>query len=495
MKRYLYLWHRWLGIVAGLFMALWFISGVVMLYVGYPKLTPREHLAHLPVLAAPGCCVELAQVLSAAGSDPAPLSIRLTSVAGAPTYILVYPGPRKVAIDARSGQRRAATDAPQALAAARQFAPEAPAENLGWGEQDAWSLSRALDVDRPLWRVQVADAEERWLYVSGQTGEVVRDATARERAWNWLGAWLHWLYPLRGIGIDGAWSNLVIYLSLAATLMTALGLLLGVMRWRFRRPYRSGARTPYQGAARWHHVGGLLFGVLALTWIFSGLMSMNPWQLFSSARPLSVAAYQGGDLKAAAFPLSAAEGLMLFRQDGLDARELEWRLIGGQGYLIGYDGAGRTRVLSMVDRQVQRQFDPHTLQDAAWAIRPQAPLQVQTLQAYDFYYYGREAHSMLGHLEQRLPALRVRFDDPAQTWLHLDLYTGAIVAQLDQPRRASRWLFALLHSWDYWPLLAARPLWDVWMIVLSLGGLLISVTGVVLGWRRLRRKTRGRRRV
>ena len=50
MKRYLYLWHRWLGIVACLFMALWFISGVVMLYVGYPKLTPVEHLAHLPVL-------------------------------------------------------------------------------------------------------------------------------------------------------------------------------------------------------------------------------------------------------------------------------------------------------------------------------------------------------------------------------------------------------------------------------------------------------------
>ncbi len=50
MKRYLYLWHRWLGIVACLFMALWFISGVVMLYVGYPKLTPAEHLAHLPVL-------------------------------------------------------------------------------------------------------------------------------------------------------------------------------------------------------------------------------------------------------------------------------------------------------------------------------------------------------------------------------------------------------------------------------------------------------------
>lgn len=34
MKRHLYLWHRWLGIALCLFMALWFVSGIVMLYVG-----------------------------------------------------------------------------------------------------------------------------------------------------------------------------------------------------------------------------------------------------------------------------------------------------------------------------------------------------------------------------------------------------------------------------------------------------------------------------
>ncbi|MDQ6216859.1 PepSY domain-containing protein, partial [Achromobacter insolitus] len=47
-KRWLYLIHRWAGIVLCLFFAMWFISGVVMMYVGYPKLTPQERLAHLP---------------------------------------------------------------------------------------------------------------------------------------------------------------------------------------------------------------------------------------------------------------------------------------------------------------------------------------------------------------------------------------------------------------------------------------------------------------
>ncbi|NBF13241.1 PepSY domain-containing protein [Pseudomonas sp. Fl4BN1] len=493
MKRYLYLWHRWLGIVACLFMALWFISGVVMLYVGYPKLTPAEHLAHLPALVLDDESVGLEHVLRAVDARQPPSSIRLTTVAGAPRYILEYPGLRKVAVDALSGLVPPAIGPVEALAAARQFAPGVAVEDRGAVSEDMWSLSRGLDADRPLHRVAIADAERRLLYVSASSGEVVRDATASERGWNWIGAWLHWLYPLRGIGIDGAWGPIVTYLSLAATLMTVLGLAVGVLRWRFKRTYRNGSHSPYQGFARWHHLGGMLFGVLAITWIFSGLMSMNPWKIFSSAQPLSVAAYQGAPLSAAAFPLSAAQALRRFADDGLQARELEWRMIGGQGYVIGHDGAGRTRILSMAEDQVLRRFNPGTLQQAAWAIRPQQPMLVQQLAAYDFYYYAREPQSMMGHMQQRLPVLRVCFDDPAQTWLHLDLYTGAVVGQLDQPRRASRWLFALLHSWDWLPLLANRPLWDLWMLLFSAGGLLISVSGVVLGWRRLGRSLRPRR--
>lgn len=487
MKRYLYLWHRWLGIGLCLFMALWFFSGVVMLYVGYPKLTPREHLAHLPALDLQDCCIDLGTALHSANSERAPLSIRLTTVAGAPRYLFSYPGRSTVAVDARSGERLTGIVEDQALAAARQYQPMVSAHYRGSVQEDLWSHSRALDAERPLHRVQLADAERTLLYISGQTGEVVRDASALERGWNLVGAWLHWLYPLRGIGLDGLWSNLVIYLSLVATVMAVLGALIGVLRWRFTAPYRSGSRSPYRGFARWHHIGGLLFGVLAITWIFSGLMSMNPWRLFSSAVPLETSAYQGGPLQAQAFPLSAKQALAKFADSGLDARELEWRLIGGEGYLIGHDRSGRTRVLSMADGHVHTQLPQEMLERAAQAVWPQGHMRTERLQAYDFYYYARDEQSMLGHLDKRLPVLRVRFDDPNATWLHLDLYTGEVLGTLDQPKRVSRWLFSLLHSWDWLPLLQRRPLWDAWMIGLSVGGLVLSVSAVVLGWRRLRK--------
>ncbi|MBP9653885.1 MAG: hypothetical protein KBE19_05790, partial [Rhodocyclaceae bacterium] len=56
-----------------------------------------------------------------------------------------------------------------------------------------------------------------------------------------------------------------------------------------------------------------------------------------------------------------------------------------------------------------------------------------------------------------------------------------------------RWLFAFLHSWDWLPLLNSRPIWDALLILLSLGGVILSVTGTIAGWRRLRRAALPRR--
>ena len=40
--------HRWMGIVIGLVMLMWCLSGVVMIYVGYPGLGEDRRIAALP---------------------------------------------------------------------------------------------------------------------------------------------------------------------------------------------------------------------------------------------------------------------------------------------------------------------------------------------------------------------------------------------------------------------------------------------------------------
>jgi hypothetical protein len=53
--------------------------------------------------------------------------------------------------------------------------------------------------------------------------------------------------------------------------------------------------------------------------------------------------------------------------------------------------------------------------------------------------------------------------------------------------RLQRWLYHGLHSLDFPFWYYRRPLWDVGVIALCGGGAALSLLGVVLGWRRVRR--------
>lgn len=489
MKRFLYLAHRWLGIGLCAFMAAWFASGVVMLYVGYPKLAAAERLARLPVLAPGKCCITLDQALSATGREDRPKEIRLTSVADAPRFIFSYGERHVVAVDATTGRRIADVGVAAAVKAAASFAGSAKATYLDAVEEDAWTHSRALDPHRPLHRILLADAT--LLYVSTQTGEVVRDATRTERIWNWVGAWIHWLYPFRGGRLDAYWHDIVVWLSVAGAVLAVTGAVVGVLRLRIRRTYRGGRHTPYRdGFMRWHHLLGLAFALVTITWIVSGLLSMNPWKIFGSPgfSEAQRLAYSGGRLEPERFTLPPGDALARVGRD-FAAREMLWQVFDGRPFYVLHDGAGRTRLIEAREGSAPLQrFQAADLIVAASRLMPGTPIvEASELTHYDVYYYARAPHTMSGHAERRLPVLRVKFGDAADTWIHIDPYTGRIEGTLDNTRRVRRWLFAGLHSWDLPMLLDNRPLWDVLMIGFSAGGFALSVTGIFIGWRRLRR--------
>lgn len=501
-RRWLYLVHRWLGIALAVVLLAWFVSGMVMLYVGYPRLTTDERLAALPALPAQGCCVPLAQAVAAAKAHRARLPAtaegrggaagddtwRLTSVAGRPRLIVGDEGRQPVAVDAATGRVVTAVGRDDALAAALPFAQGAPARWVAQVDEDAWTHSRALDAHRPLHRVVVDEPQGRWLYVSSRTGEVVRDASLTERSWGWIGAWLHWLYLFRGGAVDPWWSDIVIGLSLAGSVSALTGIVVGLWRWRFRGRYRSGRRTPYADrAARWHHVAGMAGGLLTLTWVLSGLFSMNPWKVFDAPGPRpDRRAYAG----AAADPAQAPDPARVLQQlaaRGQTAREITWHRVGGEAFAQAH-GGGATSLFSGTAAQPLDALAPALWQGAAARLLPGAHVvQQERLDRYDIWYYARERHTMTGQRERPLPVWRLRFDDPHDTWVVIDPRSGAILQISDTHRRIDRWLFAFLHSFDLPALLALRPAWDLWMLGFSLAGALLAGTAVVTGTRRLRR--------
>lgn len=278
-KRQLHLLHRWLGIVIGLLVLLWFGSGVVMMYVPYPALTEQERMEWLAPLDAGQVGLGAWDAWRVTAMPGVPDAVRLNSVAGRPAYHFMADG-RWNSVWADTGAAMH-VDYAVAKAAAHSMVAGAPALTIEPVEADQWTFGR-LNAHRPLSRITMDDAAGSVAYVSGRTGELVRDTARGERAWNWAGSVIHWIYftPLRTH--EEPWRQLVMWTSCFALLLAMLGMVLGIQRLRLKRRYSGGRSLPYRGWQAWHHWLGLTLGTLTLTWLFSGWLSVTPFGWLSS---------------------------------------------------------------------------------------------------------------------------------------------------------------------------------------------------------------------
>lgn len=494
-KRWVIIIHRWLGVLGCLLFAMWFFSGVVLMYVGFPNLTLAERLERLPPLNSAEVMVSAADAWRQTGLNGEPRRVRLNQPASRPMFHFLPDTGNWASVFADTGELVNSLTQADILANAASHLPSSQPTIIETVALDQWSVSSSLHPYRPLDIVAMNDAAGTVLYVSKRTGEVVRDTDRTERGWNWVGAIVHWIYPVQLRQHPSLWHDVVVWISVPATLSALSGIIIGIWRYRWVGQFKNGLKTPYRGWSRWHHWLGLIFALTTLTWIFSGLMSMNPWQLFSSRAPESaqIKAWRGGNLSLASAGLTSAINAKA------GAREIEWVSVAGQPYFHVARAWNDSLLVagSQTPTQSPAPQKPQTPQTmrllpqtmvgplTAKLMPNEAAPTLEWLDEFDLYYYAQ-------HQQKRLPILRARFNDERATWFHIDPSTGAIIERLDQSNRVQRWLYNGLHSWNFRAIWDYRPLWDILLIVFSLGGFALSVTSVVIGWRRLRHKLRPR---
>ena len=86
--RVLVLIHRYFGIAMCLLFAMWFASGIVMLFVPYPALTAAERFHGLRPLELGKCCVNPAAAYAQSGLTEPPERMRLIMVLDRPVFQL-----------------------------------------------------------------------------------------------------------------------------------------------------------------------------------------------------------------------------------------------------------------------------------------------------------------------------------------------------------------------------------------------------------------------
>ena len=243
-------------------------------------------------------------------------------------------------------------------------------------------------------------------------------------------------------------------MSALGTLVCVLGLVWGFYNW---------SRTSYRGWLRWHHYIGLAFGIVSFTWIFSGLLSLDPldWHADTSPTRDQRSAFSGGPLNLEDVTLE-----QIRTQMPAGAREID---------ILPF--LGRPRLL--FDGRANAPADSHQIEAALRAAMPAVALaDLERLDAYDNYYYDRDG-------ELPLPVVRARYRDASATWLYADPNRGTIVRKEERSSRLNRWLYHGLHSLDFPFLYRRRPLWDIVMIGLLLGGIGSAATAVVPAARRM----------
>lgn len=491
--RWLTVVHRWLGLVFCLVFLTWFASGLVMVFHRMPEYSTRERLSRLPPLEANAIRIPPLAALRAADLSDPPQRVVLTTLRGRPVYRFLASG-EWTSVYADTGRIVDAIGAVEAVAIVRGlFGSRAVHATLidTIDTYDQWTFELPFQRLAPLHRVSLGDAAGTIVYVSEVTGDVVLTTDRASRAWGYAGPVLHWFYfrPLRVRG--PLWANLIIYGSLAGCLVALAGLVIGFTRFSMSRRFKGGtSASPYVGWLRWHHYAGLMFGVLVFSWTFSGLLSMSPWDWSpgNSPAPAQVAAIRGRGIDPSRFGQPPAAALQSIGA-GFRAREIELRQFLGTPYYLA-TRPGASRLVQAATGEVHDRFSRDELLRAARAAMPGlSAADVTWLTAYDAYYYGRGG-------DRPLPVLRVRFSDPDETWLYLDAHDGSLVQREVRRSRVERWLYHGFHSLDFPWLYQTAWAWYPLILTLCAGGLVVSVTSVMMGWRVLRRArplSRGRR--
>lgn len=490
LKRILIFIHRWLGVAVCPLFLLWFSSGIGMMYVEFPSISPADRLEHSPAIDRSTIALSPADAYATLGLAEPPVSARLNTFDGRPVYRFIAGfSEHLVYADTGATQGAISTELLHRIAAAWTKQPTGAATVQLIDEVDQWTIPMGVLDPVALWKYSWPSGDE--VYVSQSSGDVVQHTTTASRIAAYLGPIPHWLYftPLRKHGRE--WSQLVVWSSGIGAIAALLGVGIGVWVYSPSRRYlRSGVRAsiPYRGPKRWHMALGLVCGITAATWAFSGMLSMDPFSgpggdTDRGDAGLSVVrALAADDLELEKFSTKHPREA-LAQVGGLEVKELELASFAGEPMYMATLGR-ETRVVPVRGEprvEIGRDLIVDIVTQAAL---PAGVADIRVIDQYDAYYLDRR-HRL------PLPVIRARLNDADETRIYIDPRTAGVVGGYSSQEWTTRWAYRGLHSFDFPWLYANRPAWDVVVLTLMLGGMALCMTSLVLAWGVLGRILKG----
>lgn len=480
LKKIVYGLHRILGTVFSILFVMWFISGFVLIYHYFPGVVQPDRMARMDSLCSSD---NLPPIEDYSFANVRNIKIELNSNIGEPHFFVTSSDTlTRVAVGGRLTKKEL-MGKEQWCQYANRWCDARIARIDTLYDLEQWIPFSRLRAEFPIYKFYFCDNARHQLYTSSRTGEVLQFTDKGSRFWSWVGAIPHWVYFTRIRQDADLWKAIVIPLAGTGTLMCLLGIILGIRSFRVYHKAKKKFGTPYRKFDyKWHHLLGSVFGLFVFTYIFSGMMSLQKvpqWLVKTHNKDIATAVADDS------MPMEASRYKLDYRRiiDTYSGRvkSIEWAGFGDMpvykafidGEVMLFDASADTvgRLLLDKNRVEARMKELHT-----------EPFTVELMNEYDNYYVNQRR-------QLPLPVYKVTVNDMDGNIHYVNPETGEIT-NYNSNTRLRKWLYQGIHCFKI-KFLVERPwLWNIIVWTTMIGGLLVSVTGVMLSIRYLRRKFR-----
>lgn len=161
--------HKWIGLIVGVQVVVWMLSGAVMSIFPIEKVRGEDNIAKQQPLLLDGLTGLIAPEAAAVAAGGSATAVTLTGLAGDPVYEVKTADGSTALVDARS----AALLSPISEALARRiaeadFAGDLAAASARLVTEEGGDYRGRL----PAWRIQFADPDDTRIYVAAHDGRV-----------------------------------------------------------------------------------------------------------------------------------------------------------------------------------------------------------------------------------------------------------------------------------------------------------------------------------
>lgn len=474
--------HRRIGSAMSFLFVVWFISGFIMIYHSFPKPQPQHYYHALRTLSARDS-IQSPHILFEKHKVNA---VVLEMVNDKAVFRLQEPGVSVYDAATLRPMKPLSVEACTNLVRANFSYPVDKIEELN--NYDQWIPWSHYKSHFPIQKFWLRDEKGTQVYVSSKAGNIVQETTTKSRTMAWLGAIPHWMY-FKHLRLNAAlWSNVVIWCSIMGCFVCLSGIAVGFIRLKKRKNgIKWNALSPYK--KKWfrrHHITGFIFGFFVFTFILSGLMSlanvphwmvkkekdMNYYQLWNGSAFNNQQSLQGFNT-------------IIQQKRTLSIKRIICRKVMERTFYQVNTHTPNQSECYILDEDKLKPLPPISqlhVEKLMQDLLPQKQYRIQLLGEYNHYYSAGKKKT------KPLPVYEIALDDAYKTILYVNPQTGELLKVLDRSSKWHWWLYQGLHTFNFSLFRHLEWLRQSWLIFLSIGGTIVSVTAFVLGLKFLKRR-------